>query len=134
MRVVIDSNVWISSIVFGGNSRKILETASRDGWTIVMSEEILTEIRRILSKKFANFTVYFEGVYAALSPRIIKVPLGKLRIKASRDEDDNRVLETAVIGKASHIISGDKDLLVLGKYRTIKIVNPKSFLELVYNR
>jgi putative PIN family toxin of toxin-antitoxin system len=131
MRIVIDSNVWISAIVFGGNPRSLFEKVIANGWTIVVSEEILTEIRRIIAKKFDSFVGDFDQFYALLRPRIIVVPLGTLRIKASRDEDDNRVIETAVIGQATYIISGDKDLLVLGKYRQIIILTPTTFLDSV---
>jgi predicted nucleic acid-binding protein len=59
------------------------------------------------------------------------VKLGGVTATASRDEDDNRVLETAVIGGCGFIVSGDKDLLVLGGYEGITIVAPAEFLKLV---
>lgn len=128
MRIVIDSNVWISALVFGGNPRKILEKTVTDGWIIIMSEEILTEIRRILDKKFPDFVDDFEAFYAILLPRMMVVPLGRIRVNVSRDEDDNRIVETAMIGKAPYIISGDKDLLVIETYEGIRIMTPTDFL------
>lgn len=131
MRIVIDSNAWVSAIVFDGNPRKILEQAVERGFTIVSSEEIYTEVRRILSTKFPDFVHEFEQLLAVLQPLIHPVRLGSLHINVSRDHDDNRVLETAVIGKAEYIISGDKDLLVIETYDSIMIVNPLDFLSVL---
>ena len=131
MRIVIDSNVWISALVFGGKPRHIFERAVADGWTIVVSEEIFTEVRRILSSKFIDFIDDFESFQTVLQPYIVNVKLGSIRLSVSRDEDDNRVIETALIGDASHIITGDKDLLVLSKYNNIAILMPADFLDII---
>lgn len=128
MRIVIDSNVWISALVFGGKPRRIFERVVADGWTIIASEEIFTEVRRVLAVKFVDFVEDFESFQAVLQPYVIKIKLGSMRVAVSRDEDDNRVIETAIIGDASHIITGDKDLLVLLKYNQIDIITPTEFL------
>lgn len=128
MRLVIDSNVWISSLVFGGKPRYIFERAVADGWTIVVSEEIFTEIRRVLATKFTDFADDFESFQAILWPRIMMVRLGQVRVAVSRDEDDNRVIETALIGEAACIVTGDKDLLVLSNFNNIAILTPADFI------
>ncbi len=128
MLIVIDSNVWISAIVFGGTPRRLIEKIVRDGDSIVVSEEIFTEVRRVLSVKFNDFTADFENLKAILQLYIIKVDLGQIRISVCRDEDDNRVIETAIIGQAEVIVTGDKDLLVLLKYDEITIQKPTDFL------
>ena len=131
MRIVIDSNVWISALVFGGKPRHIFERAVADGWTIITSEEIFTEVRRVLTVKFVDFVEDFESFQMLLQPYITKVQLGSIRVVASRDEDDNRVIETVLIGDASYIITGDKDLLVLSKYDQITILAPTDFLNTI---
>ncbi len=131
MRIVIDSNVWISAMVFGGNPRHIFTKIVTNGWTIIASEEIFTEIRRTLEKKFAAYLVEFDNLKRIIGVRMIVVPLGTEHINVSRDEDDNRVIETAVIGKAAYIVSGDKDLLVLECYGDITIQSPTAFLKSV---
>lgn len=128
MRIVIDSNVWISALVFGGNPRHIFERVIAEGWTIVVSEEIFTEVRRVLGVKFVDFADDFTSFQAILQSHIAMIRLGEIKVIASRDEDDNRVIETALIGRASHIITGDKDLLVLSEYETIAVVTPADFL------
>ena len=62
--------------------------------------------------KFPHFTDYFEELVTILEPLIEKVKLGSVTVKISRDSKDDFIIETAVIGRAKYIVSGDKDLLV----------------------
>ena len=127
--IVIDSNVWISALIFGGNPGKILKLFVDNKVEVVMSEEIITELRRIIINKFPLFVNSLNLLEASLRKDTVFVQLGSITIDASRDVDDNRILETAYIGKAKYIISGDKDLLVLKKYEDIKILSPVDFLK-----
>ncbi len=128
--IVIDSNVWISALIFGGNPEKILKLFINNKVEVVMSEEIITELRRIIINKFPLFVNSLNLLEASLRKDTVFVQLGSITIDASRDVDDNRIIETAYIGKAQYIISGDKDLLVLKKYEDIKILNPSDFLKI----
>ena len=127
--IVIDSSVWISALIFGGNPGKILKLFVDNKVEVVMSEEIITELRRIIINKFPLFVNSLNLLEASLRKDTVFVQLGSITIDASRDVDDNRILETAYIGKAKYIISGDKDLLVLKKYEDIKILSPVDFLK-----
>ena len=131
MRIVIDSNVWISALVFGGNPRKLLETIVRNGHEVVVSEEIFTETRRILHKKFPDFIEDFKDLIEVLKPFTHTVKLGSVTVKISRDSADDFILETAIIGNTKYIVSGDKDLLVLDEYKDIRICNAKTILTLL---
>ena len=130
MRIVIDSNVWISALVFGGKPRHIFELVITDGWTIIVSEEIFTEVRRTLNDKFDDYVDDFAIFQAVLQPYTTKVQLGSVKVSASRDQDDNRIIETALIGNASYIVTGDKDLTIISKYNNIKILTPTEFLNI----
>ena len=127
--IVIDSNVWISALIFGGNPGKILKLFVDNKVEVVMSEEIITKLRRIIINKFPLFVNSLNLLEASLRKDTVFVQLGSITIDASRNVDDNRILETAYIGKAKYIISGDKDLLVLKKYEDIKILSPVDFLK-----
>ena len=129
MRVVIDTNVWVSALVFGGSPRKIFERLVSSGLTLVVSEGIFSETRRIISQKFPDFTEELELFISALAPRLIIVSLGTVTIDVARDPKDNVVLETAIVGRAKYIISGDDDLLSLKEYQRILITSPSDFLK-----
>lgn len=128
-RVVVDANVVISSAVFGGKPRELLRNIIRKRITVYTSLQINAEILGVLRKKF-NFS---EEKIKKLEKQgmaefIIVYPLKQ--ISAVRDKDDNKVLEAAVEGKCDLVITGDRDLLTLKKYKNIKIVTPSEFLEI----
>ncbi|MGB4779666.1 putative toxin-antitoxin system toxin component, PIN family [Microbacterium sp.] len=127
-RVVVDANVWISALVFGGTPRRVFEDIVREGLVLVVSAEILTEVRRIVAVKFPDFVADVEALLRVLSEQTATVALGAVTITASRDPDDNRVIETAELGEAPLIVSGDSDLLDLGSYRSIAITRPADWL------
>ena len=129
--IVIDSNVWISALVFGGKPRQVFERVVQENVRLLLSEEIVTEVIRNLKRKFPGFDIDFETLILGLERNIVWVRLGAVTITVSRDPDDNRVLETAVIGHASVVVSGDKDLLSLGRYQDIAIITPAEFIEIV---
>lgn len=94
----------------------------------MMSAEIATEITRVMSAKFPKYTNRYDELLNILEDRVVWVQLGNVEISDSRDNDDNRVLETAVIGNAQVVVSGDKDLLDLKSCRSIPITTPSEFL------
>jgi putative PIN family toxin of toxin-antitoxin system len=127
-RIVLDTNVLVSAIVFGGKPREILDIFAENNVTVVIAEEIITELRRKIITKFPEFTRDFVAIERLLKRDSMIVKLGTVHINASRDADDNKFIETALIGECQFLVSGDKDLLVLGSYLNIKIVKPTQFL------
>lgn len=127
-RLVIDSNVWISALVFGGVPRRVFEHVVRHGFVVVTSAQITTETRRVIATKFPDFTDDFTALCALLTPSTVVIALGATTIDACRDPDDNQVLETAVLGDAASIVSGDRDLLALGRYGNTEILSPAAWL------
>lgn len=128
-RIVIDTNVWISALVFGGMPRQVFELALQQGTAIIASEAIFTEARRILNRKFPDFVDDFETLIPALGSTLHVVPLGTITVSASCDPDDNAIIETALVAQAPVVISGDKDLLGLETYQSVTFLTPKSYYE-----
>ena len=129
MRVVADTNVYVSAIIFGGKPQALLDLAQDGQIELVISDDILKETERILRDKFKrtpeelrNDLLSIEAVSTRVSPteRIDAVP---------RDPTDNIVLESAVAAGAEVIVSGDKDLLALVGFRGIKSQRVGEFLE-----
>ena len=131
LRIVIDSNVWISGLIFGGNPGKIIQLFIADSLIVVTSEEILSELRRNITQKFPLYTPQLELVEASLRKDTEMVKIGLKEIAISRDADDDKIIETAVIGNCSYIISGDNDLLSIKNYEAIRIISPAEFLTLM---
>ena len=129
-KVVVDTNVWISGLVFGGNPKKVIELFVDGSMVVVTSEELLSELRRKINQRFPLFASQLPLLEASIREKAIIVRLGSRPVAASRDHNDDKFLETALVGRAGYIITGDKDLLVLGAYEGVKIVKPAEFLEI----
>jgi len=127
-RVVADSNVIISAIVFGGVPELII-AGVRDGrFELYLSRFILEEIADVLSRpKFGWATDEIEEALRSFPYRL--VPAGRRRLSVVSDPTDNRVLECAVAAKAHFLVTGDDHLLELGSYFRTRIVTPRALLE-----
>jgi len=128
MTVVIDSNVFISALVYGGKPRRVLALAEAGEFTFALSATIQEEIERILEEKFrwapSRISWGCRPLWAVA--RLVKP---SVRVQASDDPDDNAVLERALAAQASLIVTGDEDLLRLGPFRGIRILTPAQFLD-----
>lgn len=128
-RVILDTNVLISAIGFGGNPRKILLLTIKKKIRGVISKILLAELHEVILKKFPRIETQLLIIEKQIKDKFIIVePRATLSI--IRDEDDNRVLEAAVEGNCNFIVTGDKDLLELAKYKNIKIIRPSQFLDM----
>jgi putative PIN family toxin of toxin-antitoxin system len=128
MRVVLDTNVIISALLFDGNAEKIVLSTLNGAEELVLSSYIVGETTRILEDKFGVEPSSLELLQQLLSESELVYFQPFLNI--IEDEPDNRILETAVKGKAIHLVTGDKLLLKLKQYKDIKIVSVKEYMEL----
>ena len=128
MRIVIDTNVVISSFIGRGTSHKVLEHCIRN-YDVVTSQFILDELREKLTGKFRYTSATADEGIELLKSRMEVVTSTPLPAPVCRDADDDNVLATAVAGQCELIITGDKDLLVLEQMNDIQIVNPATFAQ-----
>jgi len=130
LKVVIDTNVFISGLNFIKNESEILYLFKKGDIDVYISLFILAEIERILREKFNWKENKIRKVLNIIKEKAFLVtPKIKISVIKEKD-DDNRILECAVEAKTDFIISGDKKhLLPLKEFRGIKIVNSKDFLE-----
>jgi putative PIN family toxin of toxin-antitoxin system len=128
-RVVLDSNVFISAVLFGGKPREILDLAIKGLIGIAVSDDILEEIKGVLEG--GKFQFPMKSVYALIREieDVAELVEPKQRIEAVPDDpEDNRVLECAAEAGSNVIISGDSHLLALRSFGKIKIMSPDEFL------
>jgi uncharacterized protein len=114
IRVVADTNIYISALHFGGTPRRFLEAAQAGAFELVISDAILDEIGKVLrTEKFAWPEEEIAKAQRALVGFTERArPAGTLQVIAA-DPADNRILECAEAGNADVIVSGDKHLLQL---------------------
>ena len=132
MKVVVDTNVLVSGVFFGGMPSRILEAWRDERIDVVVSPDILEEYRRVGEHLETQFTDVSLAPFLALlvmNAEIIEPP--DLPEQVSRDSDDDKFIACALAGGCHVIISGDKDLLSISGYRGVKVVAPREFLESV---
>ena len=130
MRIVLDTNVLVSGVFWGGYPHRVLERWAHDKVEVVVSREILTEYDRVLTQlarkggqlHLAQQWLMFVGQHATLAE--VRTP-----VQVCRDPEDNKYLSCAVDGYADIIVSGDRDLLVLKEFIGIPILSPRQFID-----
>lgn len=127
MRIVLDTNVIISALLFDGVPEKVVIRSIGGENTLVILPYIIEETSRILQSKFKIPKTRLILVERFLSQADVQYFQPFLRILT--DEPDNRIIETAVCGKADVIVTGDRLLLELEEYKGIRIVKPADFLQ-----
>jgi len=129
LKVVLDTNIYISAILFGGNPERIRKLSKEKELEILISEAIIAEIAEVLRKKFNWKSWQISQIIDEIrESATLIIPNQTLSI-TKKDEDDNRILECAVEGKVQYIVSGDKQhLLPLKEYQGVKILSPAEFL------
>ena len=136
MRIVLDTNVLLSGLLWRGPPHTILERVRDGQLTLLCSSALLTELIDVLQRPKFDLILSRSGI----SPQQVLTSLQELAEiidtpplpgPVSRDPDDDAVLALAVFGQSDMIVSGDEDLLSLHRYRELPIVPPAEALRLV---
>ena len=129
MRVVFDTNIFVSAFVIPGSlaEKAILKVIEGDD-ILLLSKEMLDELLHVLSTKFGRDREEISRLAVILS-EMVEWVRPTLRISVLNDEPDNRILECAFSGKADFIVTGDKKILGLKEYESTKIISLKAYLE-----
>ena len=126
MRIVFDANVFIAAALKSGLARQIQGLAVKGKITLITSSDILQEVSDKLSEKFSWDNIPL-ALYLDSAREVSEIVEPTIRVReVIRDPDDDKVLAAAVVGKADIIVTSDKHLLKLKKYRGIAIVHPKT--------
>lgn len=126
-RVIIDTNIFISGILFSGNPKKVIELFRDGKLELLLSPELEAEILRKITAFEVDSDLIADLKFVLEENSIKIIPLKPVKI--CRDPKDNMILALAQAGKADIIITGDKDLLILSRFGRALILAPKQFLE-----
>ena len=130
MKVIVDTNVFISGISFSGPSSKVLE-GWRDGKIdLILSPEILAEYQEVahrLSAKFKGVDIKPIIELVTINSTLIFSP--SLKEPICRDNNDDMFIACALSGDVKIIVSGDKDLHDISGYKGIEVIKPRAFVE-----
>ena len=128
MRVVLDTNVLISAIFFGGTPARALTAWSEGRFEMLASVEILTEYQRVVTRLERQFpSVEAQPVLDLLIRECHLVEPVPVPESACDDPDDLKFLGCAVAGRVSCIVSGDRALLRASGFEGIEVLTPRAF-------
>ena len=131
-RIVVDTNILISASFWRGNPYKIIALGIERKVKIFSSREILEEYAASLRRDFKTPEKEInERINLLLG--FVKIVEPKTTVSVVEDDpDDNKIIEAALDANARFIVTGDKHLLKIKKFKGIEIVTPKEFLEMCF--
>ncbi|MEK6970591.1 MAG: putative toxin-antitoxin system toxin component, PIN family [archaeon] len=133
MRVVLDTNIFVSGIHWTGKSGRIIEKWLEGGFTLITSPSITSEIVRTLEEFRIPLSVetIVSWRTALETKSIVVYPSQKLSVIS--DPDDNKFLEAAIEGNALYLVSQDKAVLRVKEYCGVFLLGPDEFLKRLEN-
>ncbi|HUI44252.1 MAG TPA: putative toxin-antitoxin system toxin component, PIN family [Terriglobia bacterium] len=131
LRVTADTNILVSGFNFlAGKPSQFLQLARSGAISLVVSQPIIEETTDVLARKF-NWTAEDIEEARRWLKDIARTVTPAVRLDVIKeDPPDNRILECAVSAGSDYIVTGDNDLLRLGQYAGIRIMNVADFLEI----
>ena len=135
VKVVFDTNVWLSIFMKKTLSEEFSKALNRE-IAVYITEAILREISRVLTYPKMTQVLKLSGIkQKEILRAIVKnsiIVTSKLEVHMVEDDpEDNKILACALFAGADFIVSGDKHLLALGKFKRARILTPREFLDLI---
>ena len=133
MRVVIDTNVWVSRLLLAGSVSAQAVDKALAGFDVMVSEPLVEELADVLSReKFDRYvSVWDREEFLRRILQIATIAPVLSEVDDCRDPDDNRLLALALDSESDYILTGDRGLLLLNPWRGVRIVSPREFLDTV---
>jgi putative PIN family toxin of toxin-antitoxin system len=132
LKVCIDTNIWISGVLFNGAPASVVKSALNRKFELILSTVILEEVERNLLGKFQFSRANTKRlIHRMLETADLYEPRGEINIIPGA-HTDNLVLETAILGKARYLVTGDRQhLLPLRSHKMVKIIDANAFLRIL---
>lgn len=129
MRIVVDTNVVISGIFFGGVPGRVIESIVRKEIEAYANPEILEEYEEIVDEMIHRKQGKLKKEVLSRFTARLELIESKTKVEVCRDPDDDKFLSCALDAKALYIVSGDKDLLAIREYDGVEIVTAADFCD-----
>ena len=130
MKIVLDTNVFISGIFFSGPPSIILQAWRDSKIQIILSEEILEEYQYVAEELASKFpAVDIDQIIELLTIYGEVFETKGISVSVCEDPDDNKFIECAIASNSKLIVSGDKHLLNITGYQDISVLKPRDFID-----
>ena len=121
IRAVFDANVYVSALQFGGSLAGLMTDVNRGSFYLIVSSEIRNEVNDVL------------GRFGWSRERAVTVET-HVKCRVCRDVRDDHLFATCVVSKAEFLVSGDKDVLAIGRYGVTQVVTPAHFTRILHEQ
>ncbi|MBP7552484.1 MAG: putative toxin-antitoxin system toxin component, PIN family [Spirochaetes bacterium] len=132
MKLIFDTNIWVSYFI-SKSFDEILEILNNDYFNVIFSEELIGEIRIVLERpkfqRVINKTHIKDIINLIISRCSFYYP--EIELELCRDQKDDFLLKLCEVSNADYLITGDNDLLVLGNYKSTKILKWSNFITIL---
>jgi putative PIN family toxin of toxin-antitoxin system len=133
-KVVLDTNILVSALLFSGELSEIVDLWKK-GWIIpVLSRETFEEFKAVL--EYPKFSLTWQEIKVIIEEEVLPyfevIEVTDNIKEICRDVDDDKFIACAVSASADFIVTGDKDLLDLSKYKSVKIISASVLLKMHY--
>jgi len=129
LKVIIDTNVLISGVFFGGPPSRILKSWGDNRIELIVSEEIFEEYKLVCERLHGKYpNIDFAGILDLIGVNAHFYQPVELNIPITIDPDDDKFFKCALASDVKMIISGDKHLLAENGYQEIEVLTPTKFI------
>jgi len=134
LKLVLDTNIYISAFYWGGNSQKVINRIIEGIDELFITDQIINEISDVMARpKFKTEKEIIVGYINTIKNSSKKINIeGKIK-GICRDKNDDDKIECAVTSEADFLLTGDNDLLVIKNYNNIRILTQKEYLDIINN-
>ena len=126
MKIVLDSNIIVAAYAGRGICNSLFELCL-DRYIVIISEFILSEVQKALHDKLKIPQKKVKIIIDYLKEFCIVSAYTKITENICRDKNDNDIIALAISNEVDYLITGDNDLLILKKYKHVKIISPREF-------
>jgi hypothetical protein len=134
LKVVLDTNVLLSAILFGGKPRQILEAAFEGSIRTFVSQAMINELQSVLDRPKFGFTSQIsQSIVSEIASIAEWIEPTRHHAIVKEDPADNDILDCAIEAKADYLVTGDNHLLRQVECSGVEIVNPDKFLGILIN-
>ncbi len=128
MRVVFDTNIYVSAFILAGSSADRAMQRIFDGHdTLLISKPILDELLTILARKFSRDADVLSRTALLLTELAELIQPNEI-VSVFDDDPDNRILECAIAGQAKAIVTGDKAMLAVEISHGVRLLSLSTYL------
>ncbi len=129
MKVVLDTNVLVSGLIWQGIPRRIYDALKSGQFVLVVSSHILDEYRRVLRRLSQHHTIVdTDAVVESLNVKALMTDPKPFARQICTDKDDDIFIEAATDAYADYIVTGDRALLKVKHFRGTEIVTARQFV------